>query len=254
MTPPETASSFQCLAHSLAQATSAARKGFRDGTQKSVLSFSILTSLAAFFFWLWIFILARNPIWAASMKAADWALPWLNEAPSLLEKTFLGLVALCLCLIAFGLLVILTIQLVLEWFLMPRIQTLCLPQYPSLAQHNISEHCWRGWMDLAKLWGALLAGMLLWVIPLVGALIFFVLTAYINVRLLINDVLSELATTHERAQIVKRHRHGLLLLGLMMTGLWVIPFAGLVMPAVLGASVSHFAYAALANLRASPTE
>jgi|GEM_PF-6666988 len=251
MSQSQPSSPLQRLSHSLAQAALAARKGLRDGIQSSLFGFSILTSLGAFFFWFGVFVWARNAIWAASMRATYGALPWLPSASidAWASQAFLWLVAFCLCLIAFGLLVILTIQVVLELLLMPRIQRVCLPQYPSLVQNSTSGHFWHEWIDAAKLWGILAIGLLLWLMPLVGALSFFILATYINVRLLVNDALSDIATAHERKQIIEQHQCSLLWLGLMMAGFLLVPFAGMLMPAVFGASVSHLAYAALVQLR-----
>ena len=231
MSTSQPPSSPQQSSNPLAQATSAARKGLRDVTKGGLLGF-------------------------------HWALPWLASTPSSLESASVwvwasqalsGLVAFILFLAAFGLLVMLTIQIVLELFLMSRIQAFCLPQYPKLRK-GAPGNFRRELIDMAKLWAALCAGLLLWIIPLVGALSFFVLAAYINVRLLVNDVLSDIATAEEREWFVSQHRMGLLLLGLMMAGFLLIPFAGLLAPTVLGASVSHFCFTAIARLREETAE
>jgi hypothetical protein len=241
----------------LAQAVQAAKLGLRDGVRPGLLGFSILTALGAFFLWFILFALGHGVVWAYAMKATHWVLPGLSTAPTSIgqasmwvwvAQAFSGLLAFLISVAAFGLFVMLTIQLVLEFFLMPRIHALCLPQYPTLRRvggGSLSNSL----ITLAKLWGVLVAGMLLWVIPVVGGLAFFALAGYLNVRILANDALEGVATPEELRAIAKSHRWGMLCLGVMMGVFLMIPLAGLVAPSVLGASVCHFCFAALVKLR-----
>lgn len=248
----------------LAQAVQAAKLGLRDGVRPSLLGFSILTSLGAFALWFILFALGHSVVWAYAIKATHWGLPGLpglSTAPLSMDQAslwawlvhaFSGLLAFLISVAAFALFVTLTIQLVLELFLMPRIHRLCIPQYPTIRRlggGNLSNSL----LTLAKLWGVLVVGLLLWVIPFVGGLAFFALAGYLNVRILANDALEGVATPEELRAIVKSHRWGMLCLGMTMGFFLMIPLAGLVAPSVLGASVCHFCFAALVKLRRKPS-
>lgn len=245
----------------LAQALQAAELGLRDGVRPGLLGFSILTALGAFFLWVILFAFGHGVVWSYAMKAAHGGLPGLAVAPISMGQAsmwawvvhaFSVLLAFLISVAAFALFVMLTIQLVLELFLMPRIHRLCLPQYPTLSRVGGASLS-NSLLTLAKLWGVLVVGMLLWVIPFVGGLAFFALAGYLNVRILANDALEGVATPEELRAIAESHRWGMLCLGVMMGFFLMIPLAGLVAPSVLGASVCHFCFAALVKLRQRPS-
>lgn len=241
----------------LAQAAQAAKLGFTEGLKPRIAFLSIGAALVVFIVWLMIFVFGHAHVWAIATAATHWALPgWASAPPSLgqasiwvwVVQALSGLVAFLISVAAFGVLVMVTLQVVLEVVLMPRIQREVLPSYPTL-QKGVAGSLRANLLLLLKLWGALIAGLLLWLIPLVGGIAFFALAAYINARSLVNDALDGIATPSERQAIVRQNRWGLMILGLMMGSLLMIPLIGLVAPSVLGASVCHFCFKALLKLR-----
>ena len=246
----------------LAKAAKAAKLGFTEGLKPRIAFLSIGAALVVFIAWLTIFVLGHAQVWAIAMAATHWALPgWASAPPSMgqasiwvwVVQALSGLLAFLISVAAFGVLVMLTLQIVLELVLMPRIQREVLPSYPTL-QPGVKGSLRANLLLLMRLWGALIAGLLLWLIPLVGGIAFFALAAYINARSLVNDALDGIATPMERQAIVRQNGWGLLILGLMMGFLLMIPLVGLMAPSVLGASVCHFCFGALVKLRGQASQ
>lgn len=250
--------------------------GLRDGLRPRLALMSVVAGLAAFGIWLVVLIVWRNEIWTLTDVAAKWAMNGLlsvvwpdpagggqnlasaavNAAP-LSKRAFTWVasplwtvVKLLLIAGSFLLLVMLSMRLHLELFLMSRVQKQCLKHYPSLSP-GLKGRFGVGAISSFKLLGVLCAGFTLLVIPVIGGILFFLLASYLNVRSLLNDALEDLATAEERRTIVKTMRVPMLILGLATAGLLLIPFAGLFMPAVLGASVCHLCMRSLIRLRSS---
>ena len=246
----------------LAQAAQAANLGFTEGLKPRIAFLSIGAALVVFIVWLMIFVFGHAQVWAIATAATHWALPgWASAPPSMAQasiwvwvvQALSGLVTFLISVAAFGVLVMLTLQVVLELVLMPRIQREVLPSYPTL-KPGVPGSLPANFLLLIRLWGALIAGLLLWLIPLAGGIAFFALAAYINARSLVNDALDGIASPSERQAIVRQNRWGLMILGLMMGCLLMIPLVGLVAPSVLGASVCHFCFSALVKLRAQTSQ
>ena len=74
-------------------------------------------------------------------------------------------------------------------------------------------------------------------------------SAYLNQRLFRYDALSEHATRDEYREIVIRARGRLYLLGLLLSGLYYVPFLNLAAPVVSGLAFTHFCLGELARIR-----
>lgn len=249
--------------------------GLRDGIRPRLALSSVLAGLVAFGFWLIVFVVWRSEIWAladlvakgamngvlsliwsdsagASAEAASGATttaPFWDKAVTRIATPLGSIVNFLLVAASFALLVMLSMRLYLELFLMGRVQQQCVKHYPSLsggAERSFHADVRSTITQLAILG----AGVLLLVIPVIGGILFFLLASYLNVRGLVNDALEDLATIEERRAIVQTMRVPMLLLGMAITGLLLIPLAGLFIPAILGASVCHLCMRALIRLRA----
>ncbi|MES2886453.1 MAG: EI24 domain-containing protein [Pseudomonadota bacterium] len=256
-------SSLALSTGSISRAARALRGGLSDGLHPRLAFLSVGMTLVAGLFWLVVFSVWHDPIWDFAQVAAQWFFQGVGAASepaassagrgaALWGSVVQGLsmfVAFLIALASFALLVMLTLQVMLEVFLMPAVQRQCLKRYPALS-NNLPGTVRSNLLTTVKLWSVLLVGVLLWIIPVLGGLAFFALAAYINVRSLVNDALDGVATLEERRQLVKGHRGAMLCLGLCMTLLLLIPFVGLVAPSVLGASVCHLFMPALLALRA----
>lgn len=250
--------------------------GVRDGLRPRLALMSVLAGFAAFAVWLIVLIVWRNEIWALTDIAAKWvrngllslvssdlaggaqeattvaanAAPFPERAASWIAVPLGSVVKLLLVVGGFLLLIMLSMRLYLEIFLMGRVQRQCLKHYPSLSP-GVQGSAGIGALSTLKLLAMLGAGFFLLIIPVVGGILFFILASYLNVRSLVNDALEDLATAEERRTIVNTTRMPMLLLGIVVAGLLLIPLAGLFIPAVLGASVCHLCMRALTRLRSS---
>lgn len=250
--------------------------GLRDGIRPRLALMSVLAGVVAFGVWLIVLIVWRSEIWALTDIAVKWvtngllslvwpdlagsgqkaaaaggnAAPFSGKAVGWISTPLGSVVKLLVIAGIFLLLVMLSMRLYLELFLMSRVQGQCLKHYPSLSPGGKA-----GFgvdvLSALKLLSVLCAGVLLLIIPVIGGILFFLLASYLNVRSLVNDALEDIATAEERRTIVKTMRAPMLLLGVVVAGLLLIPLAGLFIPAVLGASVCHLCMRALIRLRST---
>lgn len=228
--------------------------GMRDGMRPGLSLMSVFAAIVAFGIWLIVFLVWRAEIWDLAEAMTKWAvahglaLIGLSDAWAGGTAAIVQILNFILVAGAFLLLVMLSIRFYLELFLMRRVQQQCLKRYPTLAKGVQGSLRADLQSTLAQL-AILCAGFLLLVIPLFGGIAFFFLGSYLNVRGLVNDALEDLATVDERRAIVKMIRVPMFLLGLLMTALLLVPFAGLLIPTILGASVCHLCMRALARMR-----
>lgn len=256
-------SSVAAQAGPVSQAVSAASLGLKDGLRPQLLMLSIGVALGAGGFWLLIFMVWSADIWHLAQVAAHWFFSGAaaaSEAPVAdggwwatiwggVVQGLSWLVALLIFLAALALLVMLSMQIMLELFLMPLVQRQCLPRYPSLKLDGAGSLRFNILTSL-KLLAVLVLGLPLWLIPVVGPLVHLALVAYLNIRSLVNDALDGVATLEERQALVRTHRGAMLCLGLIMQLMFMIPFVGLIMASVMGASVCHLFMPPLVDMRA----
>lgn len=126
--------------------------------------------------------------------------------------------------------------------------------------------------DLQRAAGGTLAGsmlnavigisifVVLWIITLplwltgIGAVLAPVLTsAYLNQRMFRYDALAEHASREEFAQLIRRSRGDLFLLGILLSLLLYVPLLNLLVPVLAGLAFTHFCLRRLATLRGTAT-
>jgi len=129
--------------------------------------------------------------------------------------------------------------------------------YPGLAPR-------KGGTFAGSLWNAFAALMLfallfavslpLWLVPLLWPVLPVALFGYFNQRVFRYDALAEHATADEIAEIVRRHRGELFLLGVALALIGHVPVLGLLMPVYGGLAFIHYGLERLGELRSEPIE
>jgi len=129
--------------------------------------------------------------------------------------------------------------------------------YPGLVRR-------RGGTFAGSLWNAFAALMLfallfaaslpLWLVPPLWPVLPMALFGYFNQRVFRYDALAEHATAAEIAEIVRRHRGELFLLGVALALIGHVPVLGLLMPVYGGLAFIHYGLERLGELRSEPIE
>jgi hypothetical protein len=230
--------------------TSVAR-ALRDTSQPRVLAVLFLPMLAAVLLWTvlaWIFW----DTWTHTLRDlfdATAAARWLVEHGAswvLASLSALLVIALLLPLM------LITAMIVTELVAMPVIVSVVAKAYPALAKRA-------GGSVLGSVANAVVAitlFVLLWIVTLplwltgVGAFVLpALISAYLNQRLFRYDALAEHASRDEYREIVTRAKGRLYLLGLLLAGLYYLPFVNLIAPVVSGLAFTHFCLDELAHHR-----
>jgi len=124
--------------------------------------------------------------------------------------------------------------------------------YPELVRR-------RGGTVIGSIWNAFAALVLLvllfamtlplWLIPLLWPVLPIALFGYFNQRVFRYDALADHGTTAEIAEIVRRHRGELFLLGVALALVGHVPVLGLFMPVYGGLAFIHYGLERLGELR-----
>ncbi|MED5621067.1 EI24 domain-containing protein [Ideonella sp. BN130291] len=141
-------------------------------------------------------------------------------------------------------LVVGTARIAVELLLMPTIQRKTLKHYPELKDPG-----YRSGSDSAALsmrntvgpWIGTFSGFIVCLfIPIIGGVAMFLLLSYMNVRSLINDAADDVATAEQVRHILVHSRLEMLVLGVMLTGMSLVPLLGMLAPWFTGGAVCHF--------------
>jgi uncharacterized protein involved in cysteine biosynthesis len=89
----------------------------------------------------------------------------------------------------------------------------------------------------------------LWLVPPLWPFLAALLMGYLNQRMFRYDALAEHATADEMRELFRRHRRELFALGVLVSLLSYVPFAGLVVPVAAGLAFIHYGLARLARMR-----
>lgn len=199
----------------------------KDGFKPPISLISALIWTASVIGWGIVFYFVKDPIFHA-----------LPELPQLIPALSQGLRYLVVAVLYIAL-VIITVRVSIELWLMKRIQKFCLTYYPGLSlKHKTSVLV--SLRDAPKSAGTFLfGGLICLVIPGFGPALLFLLMGYINVRSLMNDALDGLVSESDRRAIIESNRLTMLLIGALLEGIVWIPIVGLFAPSILGLSVCH---------------
>jgi uncharacterized protein involved in cysteine biosynthesis len=226
-------------------------RALRDVTQPRVLAVLFLPMLTAVLSW-------------TVLAWAFWE-PWTQALRGFFDATFVGnwlvergvswvLTSLTAVLVVAVLLplILITAMIVTELVAMPVIVSMVAREHPHLERRA-------GGSTIGSLWNAVRAivlFILLWTVTLplwltgVGAFVLPALnSAFLNQRLFRYDALAEHASREEYHALVRRAKGRLYLLGLLVAGLYYVPFVNLVAPVFSGLAFTHFCLAELAISR-----
>jgi hypothetical protein len=239
----------------------------KDSLSVKVVFYSVAIWVGSFvfwgalFFWQWATIVALAQVASAFVALGIFLFfPHLLAAGAATQAAMAGapvaaavagvgftMLSYAFIVAAFVFLILISVRILLEVFLMNYVQKRTLTRYPQLEKG--SETSW-----LAGLQGAtgdtikalLLVGICLF-IPVVNGILILLIGCYYSAKSLVGDALEDLATIQEQKQFIRESRLGILLMGLLHFGLLLIPFVGLLAPAIIGSSMCHFCFRAKAR-------
>ncbi|WP_262489863.1 EI24 domain-containing protein [Hymenobacter terrenus] len=84
-------------------------------------------------------------------------------------------------------------------------------------------------------------------IPVVNGILILLIGCYYSAKSLVGDALEDVATFEEQKQLTRDNRLGILVMGLLHFALLLVPFVGLLAPAIIGSSMCHFCFRAKAR-------
>ena len=232
---------------------SAVARALRDVSQPRVLAVLFLPMIAAVALWsvlAWVF---WEP-WTRTLRSyfdATAVAQWLLEHGASWVIASLSVVLAIAVLLP---LILITAIVVTELVAMPIIVSIVSRDYPNLTRRS-------GGTTLGSVSNAVRAialFILLWIVTLplwltgIGAVLLPALnSAFLNQRLFRYDALAEHASRDEFDALVHRTKGRLYLLGLVLAGLYYVPFVNLVAPVFSGLAFTHFCLGELALYRAN---
>ena len=234
----------------------------KDSLNAKIIFYSVAIWVGSFLFWTALFAWQ----WAAVLQLAQVAsafvalgifvfFPQLLAAGAATQATMaaapvagaaagIGFIVLSYVFVAvaFVLLLLISVRVLLEVFLMQYVQTRTLARYPQLekgANTNWPESLRGVTGSTVK---ALLISIVCLFIPVVNGILILLIGCYYSARSLVGDALEDLATVKEQKEFIRANRLGILLLGLLHFALLLVPFVGLLAPAIMGSSMCHFCF------------
>ena len=123
------------------------------------------------------------------------------------------------------------------------------PQLERLHGGTLAGGVWNAVLAVAVFLGLGLLSLPLWLVPPLWPVLAAVLMGYLNQRLFRYDALAEHAGADELRDLVARYRRELFGLGVLVSLLSYIPFAGLIVPVAAGLAFIHYCLTRLAASR-----
>lgn len=222
------------------------RLGLRDALRPRLAFASLLVAFIAAASLLLVFVIWFAPIRHWSGYWVEQGLLRLWTAPG---EVWVSVLTWLLMIGAFGLGVMLLMQVMLELWLMQRIQSVCLPRHPVLAARRRDGSIRYGVLDSVRTfltWAV--GGVLCLLVPVIGGVLLLALSSYLAVRSLVNDSLQGIATDAEVRGLIGASRPQMLALGLLMALTAFIPLVGFLVPVLAGASTCHLMMGRLERL------
>ncbi|MDR2507390.1 MAG: EI24 domain-containing protein [Candidatus Accumulibacter sp.] len=124
--------------------------------------------------------------------------------------------------------------------------------YPGLARmgrDSVAASVWNSLWGIALFLLGWVVTLPLWLLPGFSVVLPFFWMAWLSRRTFPYDVLMVFATPEEWRVLRKQHAMPLLALGFIMSGLTLLPFAGLLAPSLAALAYGHFCLEALRRLR-----
>jgi CysZ protein len=126
--------------------------------------------------------------------------------------------------------------------------------YPTLERRRggtLAGSVWNAVLAVAVFLGLGVLSLPLWLVPPLWPVLAALLMGYLNQRLFRYDALAEHAGADEMQDLFKRYRRELFGLGVLVSLLSYVPFAGLVVPVAAGLAFIHYCLTRLAASRAA---
>ena len=193
----------------------------------------------------------RTVLWLGGLLAQ-----WAQPAAELVHLDFTNaafVAANVLLFLLFVPLVYLTALFILGVFgMQAMVEHVASRSFPALERRHgggAIGSFWNGLVALLGMAGLLVVSVPLWFIPPLWPLIPLGILAWGNQRLLRYDALAEHGTREEMAQVFRRRRGGLYLLGLLLALVAYIPIVGIAAPVIFGLAFIRYLLEALQELR-----
>ncbi len=126
--------------------------------------------------------------------------------------------------------------------------------YPGLERRRggtLAGGVWNAVLAVAVFLGVGLLSLPLWLVPPLWPVLAALLMGYLNQRMFRYDALAEHAAADEMRGLFARYRRELFGLGVLVSLLSYIPFAGLLVPVAAGLAFIHYCLTRLAESRAA---
>jgi len=127
--------------------------------------------------------------------------------------------------------------------------------YPELERRRggtLAGGVWNAVLAIGVFLGVGLLSLPLWLVPPLWPILAAVLMGYLNQRLFRYDALAEHAGADEMRELFARYRRELFGLGVLVSLLSYVPFAGLIVPVAAGLAFIHYCLTRLAATRGAP--
>jgi hypothetical protein len=233
-------------------------KGFASLLHPRMLWLMVWPTLLALAIWVTLAVLYwSQAITWVDLELHQWsAYRWaLSVWPVTLLATWLTWLLL---LFLFVPVVLITAVLIISVVAMPAmVAHVAERDYPGLARRRGGTFAGSVWNSLASLVLLLLlftVTLPLWLIPLLWPVLPIALFGYFNQRVYRYDALGEHGAATEIAELIRRDRGELFLLGVVLAVVGHLPLLGLAMPVYGGLVFIHYALARLTESRNAPIE
>ena len=154
-------------------------------------------------------------------------------------------------------LVLATASLIIGFVSMPMmVEHVAARSYPTLERRRggtLAGGVWNALLAVGVFVGLGLLSLPLWLVPPLWPVLAALLMGYLNQRLFRYDALAEHAAGDEMRALIARNRRELFGLGVLVSLLSYIPFAGLAVPVAAGLAFIHYCLRRLSVLRGLPT-
>jgi CysZ protein len=206
--------------------------------------------------WLTLAFLYWNEVgaWVQAELQRSAAYDWtVSTWPFTLLAAALGWVLGLLVLVP---LVLVTAVLIIGVVSMPiMVRHVAGRDYPALERRHggtVAGSVWNAVAGLLAFVALALVTLPLWLVPPLWPFLPLLLVGYLNQRVFRYDALAEHADKAEIAQVVRRWRGEMFLLGVLLALVGHIPVLGLFMPVYAGLAYIHYCLGRLSQLRVAP--
>lgn len=226
--------------------------GLRDALRPQLALSSLAIGVLSTLLVMLVFMVWKAPLESVVAAVVEAGFAWMGFLP---YAWLLSALVWLMMAVLFVLAVLLLMQLVLEFWLMPRVQKICLVRHPGLSGVQADTSFRHGVFDGVRILSTwLVGGLVCLLIPVVGAVLLLGLSSYLSVRSLANDALEGKATEGQMRDLIQNSRPQMLLLGTLLAVCALVPFAGFLVPVLAGTSTCHLMMTRLVRLQAAQSQ